>query len=283
VMDGHQATARIRADSRFAALPIIAMTAHATVEERDACLANGMNGHIPKPIEPAVLFGTLATLHRGSGTSAAPIAPAAPKEKSEALPQVAGLDTGDGLARVAGNAKLYLKLLRQFAEQQGNAIENITAALAANDQATAERLAHTLKGVAGNLGATLVQAAAGALEKVIRLKSPATEIEAKLKHTAEQLAPILAGLKATLAEPAAASAAPGAPADPAASRAAALHVAKLLADFDASAADYVEANLPLLQPVLGAANWDAFLGHIKGYAFPDALALLQSVVPETRT
>src|SRR5262249_8682274 len=60
VMDGHQATSKIRSDPRFTALPIYAMTAHATLEERDLCLANGMSGHISKPIDPALLFDTLS-------------------------------------------------------------------------------------------------------------------------------------------------------------------------------------------------------------------------------
>src|SRR5208282_2721640 len=57
-MDGYQATAKIRADERFTTLPIIAMTAHATMEEKQRCLAAGMNDHISKPIDPANLFET---------------------------------------------------------------------------------------------------------------------------------------------------------------------------------------------------------------------------------
>src|SRR5437764_8956089 len=111
VMDGNQATAKIRSDPRFQALPIYAMTAHATLEERDLCLANGMNGHIAKPIDPALLFDTLGKVARQApcaapgGTSAPADAPAA------AFPSVDGLDSADGLRRVGGNAKLYVKLL----------------------------------------------------------------------------------------------------------------------------------------------------------------------------
>lgn len=65
VMDGHQATVKICSDPRFVDLPIFAMTAHATLEERDFCLANGMSGHIAKPIDPALLFDTLSKIvHR---------------------------------------------------------------------------------------------------------------------------------------------------------------------------------------------------------------------------
>jgi HPt (histidine-containing phosphotransfer) domain-containing protein len=69
---------------------------------------------------------------------------------------------------VAGNRRLYRDLLSQFAAKQAGAATEIAAALDANDRPTAERTAHTVKGVAGNLGITNVQAAAQKLEKAIR-------------------------------------------------------------------------------------------------------------------
>ena len=63
-MDGYQATAKLRSDARFATLPIIAMTAHATIEERQRCLAAGMNDHISKPIDPALLFETVGRFYK---------------------------------------------------------------------------------------------------------------------------------------------------------------------------------------------------------------------------
>src|SRR5262249_31931674 len=62
-MDGYQATAKLRAEPRFATLPIIAMTAHATMEERQRCLAAGMNDHISKPIDPEILLGTVGRFY----------------------------------------------------------------------------------------------------------------------------------------------------------------------------------------------------------------------------
>jgi len=283
VMDGHQATARIRADARFATLPVIAMTAHATVEERDACLAHGMNGHISKPIEPTVLFDTLAALRRG-GTTTAPMPIAAPSQPSGALPEILGLDTADGLARVAGNEKLYLKLLRQFADQQAATVAKISAALAEGDRATAERLAHTLKGVAGNLGATRVQAAAGAVEQVIRMQAPAGEIDAKIRHTAAELEPLLARLQLALADTAEPiPLAPAAPADPAVTRAAGTRLAALLTDFDASAVDFLDKNQSVLRPQFSDGDWKTFRDHINGYAFGDALPLLQAAIPDLKS
>src|SRR4029077_3494674 len=100
VMDGHQATAKIRSDARFAELPIYAMTAHATLEERDHCLANGMNGHIAKPIDPALLFDTLAKVPRRS-TEAARSATGSPNGAGSTATTgglaIDGLDSADGL------------------------------------------------------------------------------------------------------------------------------------------------------------------------------------------
>ena len=173
-MDGYQATAKLRADARLAALPIVAMTAHATVEERQRCLAAGMNDHVAKPIDPAALFEAVGRFYRSA--EGAPDQPSSPAPQ-EALPPIAGVDMKDGLARVGGNRTLYVKILRQFAEQQGPAPDQIAAALAKGDHALAERLAHTLKGVAGNIGAAGVQSAAAALERAIRDRSNVNEME----------------------------------------------------------------------------------------------------------
>src|SRR5574339_954751 len=99
-MDGYQATAKLRADVRFASLPIIAMTAHATIEERQRCLAAGMNDHVAKPIDPASLFDTVARFYvpgTRAHDSAAPVDRAAsagpPADDSTRLPTIGGLDT----------------------------------------------------------------------------------------------------------------------------------------------------------------------------------------------
>ncbi len=276
VMDGHQATALLRAERRFDALPIIAMTAHATVEERDACLARGMNGHIPKPIEPAVLFETLARLGRPAAPAAARPAPVVP---AQPVPAIDGVDVRDGLARVAGNEKLYLKLLRQFVAQQGSALTQISAALAQADVSTAERLAHSLKGVAGNLGAKPVQAAAAAVEKMLRERAAAATLAPAMQELSTVLDSLLENLRAKLPdEPVEASAA--APADPVRTRVVATELATLLANFDAGAVDFLEANSAVLRPAFAAAAWTAFQDQIKAYGFADALTLLREAVPD---
>ena len=289
-MDGFQATVTLRADPRFTRLPIIAMTAHATIEERQRCLAAGMNDHVAKPIDPAVLFDTLGRYYgpaSGPGVGATPPAGAPPGAATTpgptagtsigdaTVPSVEGLDTATGLMRVAGNRKLYLKLLRQFVDQQGQAPARITDALTASDHATAERLAHTVKGVAGNLGAGVVQAAAGALEQAIAGRGDGEHVEALQQRLADELGGLIGRLRPALGEEAA-SAAPtaAAPADPEALKALVAQMRKLLSEFDPAVADVLDGNRELFRALLPGDDFVQFEQHVQSYAFADAQALL---------
>jgi HPt (histidine-containing phosphotransfer) domain-containing protein len=84
------------------------------------------------------------------------------------LPEIAGVNLADGLKRVAGNRRLYRDLLGQFAAKQGDAATQISAAIESVDLKLAERVAHTVKGVAGNIGIVEIQSAAQKLEKALR-------------------------------------------------------------------------------------------------------------------
>ena len=276
-MDGYQATAKLRSDSRLAALPIIAMTAHATVEERQRCLAAGMNDHVAKPIDPAALFEAVGRFYKPAEGAPAPDQPSSPAPQ-EALPSIAGLDTNDGLARVGGNRKLYVKILRQFAEQQGPALDQVADALAKGDHALAERLAHTLKGVAGNIGAAGVQSAAAALERVIRDRSNADEVERARQRVRVVLEPLATGIRAALGtagSDASAPVQPAAPTSPARSREAAAQLAALLSDSDPAAGEFIDANRDALSPLFDAAGWSEFETLVQGYAFADAQSRLE--------
>jgi PAS domain S-box-containing protein len=289
-MDGYQATTKIRADARFSLLPIIAMTAHATIEERQRCLAAGMNDHISKPIDPGLLFETVGRFYKpltpslspseGERVVAAPNAGA--KLPTEDLPHIAGLDTKDGLARVAGNRKLYLKLLRQFIEQQGQAVGQVSTALVQGDNALAERLAHTLKGVAGNIGAKPVQAAAGVLEKLIRDRAASAEVETAQRQVAEVLDSLVAELHGKLTSPASAALPPAStplpPVAPAEVRAAAEQLAKLLSEFDPGAVEFIEANQAALSSLFRGDSWPQFDKLVQGYAFADAQTQLEQAL-----
>ncbi len=166
-MDGFEATRHIRADDRFANLPIIAMTAHAMSGDRDKSLQAGMNDHLPKPIEPDQLFTMLSKwLSPKAGSSTETI------EKNNGngicFPNLPGVDLEKALPRVGNNKRLLRKLLFEFHTDHHDAVAQIRKALHSRDITRARRLVHTLAGVAGNLGATPLQEAAQTIEQQLR-------------------------------------------------------------------------------------------------------------------
>ncbi|WP_151705263.1 response regulator [Nitrincola alkalilacustris] len=166
VLDGFETTRRLRADARYDGLPIIAMTANAMAGDRERCLAAGMNDHISKPIDLKQLFAVLrhwleVDIQEETVTSDNGLV------EMELLEGLEGIDLLDALARLGGNAQLMLKLLLQFRDRQADIVDKITSALAVGDKALAERLAHTFKGLAGNIGAIALQQLAAELEQAI--------------------------------------------------------------------------------------------------------------------
>ncbi len=190
VMDGYEATRRLRADPRYFSLPLVAMTAHAMIEERERCQALGMNGHLSKPIEPEDLYDTLARYYIAPTVSVAAVVrpstlPVAPSEDIT-LPTIAGLDTAGGLRRAGNNRKLYRQMLDRFASDYADYGQTFAGHFANAQWEEAERLAHTLKGLAGTLGANGVPLSAGDLES------------ASKAHQAEAAAAALAALTVPL-------------------------------------------------------------------------------------
>ncbi|MDX5297805.1 MAG: response regulator, partial [Gammaproteobacteria bacterium] len=298
-MDGHEATLTIRRDARFNALPIIAMTAHAMVEERQRCLDEGMNDHITKPIDPSLLYQTLQRWARRTTTVTPPpaartdapttpamtTAPAAAPAGAGDLSwltalQRAGLDTQAAMQRVAGNARLYLKLLRQFVQGQADVVARIRAA----NLETATRLAHTLKGVSGNIGAQKVSLLAAEVEQLLRHPTTAADLEAALTRL-EPALDILTGQLSQLPEELAASGSPApAPATPRAAPAdASLQeqlrtLLELLADGDSDADDYFETLRPALAAQIPAPQLDKVQHCIEHFDFDGAQTLLREAL-----
>ncbi|MBI5571205.1 MAG: response regulator [Desulfomonile tiedjei] len=172
VMGGFEATQEIRRDERFKDLPVIAMTAHAMAGDREKSLDAGMNDHVTKPIDPYQLISALVKWIKPGYrkmSEAVPESSSESKEVEDVLPaELPGISIASGLRRVAGNKQLYTKLLCTFKDGQESAAEQIKAALQVDDVETAARLAHTVKGVSGNLGGDNLYRAAAELEKAIK-------------------------------------------------------------------------------------------------------------------
>ncbi|TXH42343.1 MAG: response regulator, partial [Burkholderiaceae bacterium] len=161
VLDGYSTTRRIRTDRHFAPLPIVAMTAHAMPEERERCLRQGMQDHLPKPIDPERLKACVDRWLDGEPMTEAP---AVLPEPERHHPMVRGVDWQDGLQRVAGQAALYERLLKQFALSYER-LPDAVSALAPVDPVAASRLLHAFRGAALTLGAHTLAQWAEAMER----------------------------------------------------------------------------------------------------------------------
>ena len=180
IMDGFAATRAIRdrqdpvssTQHSVSSIPIIAMTAHAMAGDRKKSIAGGMNDHVNKPIDPAELFRVLLKWVKPGEREipdylAAKLAQV--KKDESTLPEkLPGIDLRSGLSRVGNNEKLYRSLLVKFYKEYTGATNQIKDALKNKDQELGTRLAHTVKGVAGNLGARDLQAASADVEEAIK-------------------------------------------------------------------------------------------------------------------
>jgi len=158
LMDGCQATALVRKDPALAALPIIAMTAHAMTRDREQCLAAGMNDYVCKPFDSRELFAVLAKWIEGEPAAIAAAAPDAPVATS--MPVSFEL----GLRQCLGNSDLYSDIIHRFLEKFTDEPAKAQAALAGNDLRRCAEIAHSMISTAGILGAAPLCAAARALE-----------------------------------------------------------------------------------------------------------------------
>jgi len=247
VMDGFEATRKIRQDARFANLPILAMTANAMAGDKEKCVLSGMNDHIAKPIDVTQLFLTLAKWLKpkqsGEAAATTPEGVASKDVRSDGVPDVEGLDIKTALGRVGGSVKLLRKLIHRFRETQADVMARIKTAMENSDVETAVREAHTVKGLAGNIGATQMAERAALVEGM--LKRGETENLAEALHAMEaELASQLTKISTAMGEPEEVQAA-STPMSPANVDKNALgdelrQLAALLADLDSSSGATVE-------------------------------------------
>ena len=201
IMDGLEATKTIRQKFSKNDLPILAMTANASDADRDKCLEAGMNAHITKPIDPNLLFAGLAKWIKEKNSKLINDEKILISAKEEIkVPEINGLDSRLGLQVAAGKVSLYIKMLKTFSNDQINAVSDIKRALDIKDYLTAQRVAHTLKGTCGSIGAIEIQKIAGEVEGQCLDKIQVDEIIKNLDLIQPKLISIIDSIKKTLPE-----------------------------------------------------------------------------------
>ena len=198
VMDGLSAAREMRKAPGLANLPIIAMTANVMASDREQSLAAGMNDYIAKPFDPNQMVAILAKWI----TPAQPaVLSSTPDQKTgqypEALPDLPGVQVAGGVFRVGGSVAAYCAILEKFRNGQRGTLAGISTAIAANDWEASERLAHTLKGLLGTLGAEKLKDKVAELETAIQSKAKAG-VESLLPEVDTELVQLFASIDCAL-------------------------------------------------------------------------------------
>ena len=280
LMDGFEATRRIRADARLRELPIIAMTASVMAGDRERCIDAGMNDHVAKPIDVNELFSALARwLIRSAGET---VVSAAEAGQEDAAIRIPGVDVEKALRRVGGSIKLYRTLLSRFCETQVDAAHRIKEAVGRAEIDTARRDAHTLTGLAGSVGATALADCARTIENLLKTKETAgldqalASLESSLSEFVTSLAETSFGVDSDRAP----QTNDQRSVDTAALGAALSDLAKLIARDDTRAAKAFEAISGDLRAAGQGERSKQLQTQLARYDFESAAAILEKIAQE---
>jgi PAS domain S-box-containing protein len=288
-MNGLDATRQIRSIPGYARTPIIAMTASAFQDEREACRAAGMDDHVAKPVDPDEFYRTLLRwLERGETSNAAEAVPetAAPaKATRDSLPwlrpdleTVADMDVEAGLRSVRGKTRFYARLLGEFCRNHVDDMSRVRECMARGDRNGAQLIAHSLKGLTQTFGISGV--ALLALELEVALKQNGTDetcleraqaVDSVLRQTVGRIESVLKLRMSS--EPSARSVALGQ---------GLVELRRLLATDDLRAVALYENLEGELQRILGSAA-DRLKRELNSFAFTDALRTLNELADKLRS
>jgi signal transduction histidine kinase/CheY-like chemotaxis protein len=174
VLNGYDATKRLRMNPKYSNLPIVAMTAHALLEERKYGLELGMNDYITKPFDPTELFSILSKYYRLNILNYPTLTVELTHTQNTNLPNIPGLNFEQGLLHCGNDEELYLSLLQSFYLEYHSIIADIRNALEARNWSEAMRIAHSLKGLAQTLGMEQVAPVAEKLEHASKMQNLGT-------------------------------------------------------------------------------------------------------------
>lgn len=310
VPDGLEVTRQIRADSYFANLPILAMTSDSMQEEKDRCTHAGMNGHISKPIDVTTFYSTVVQWLNNEKKEVANLVPVdstppepqdSPQSTTEAISisnptlelkkmeeqklinALPLFDISGALKRVAGNVTLYLKILSKFTREYANKDAELLEFVRLGKKGDAIMLAHSIKGLSGNLGMNALFKKAKQLELFLRLEEdPAGNEGNKLINDfslilQQSLTQIEACLQIMIVEP-------ETPAKPLQETRLDLKeyaaLRKALYESDASAQELFQTLEPALQNLLPIARLALLRESIESFEFDGAYQLLNTLLLE---
>jgi len=298
-LDGLAATQAIRAIPGWQDVPILAMTANAFDEDRQSAVLAGMSDHIGKPVEPAQLYATLlkwlphvdserslTTANEGVDPIVAhsafmPVPNSTTNEEAAAdaklrtrLAAIPDLELDAGLAPVRGQLDRYRRILGIFVASHDDDIEQLAELIVLGEMDAAERIAHTLKGVVGTIGAMPIHALASELDAAL-IRCDRAAAETTMAELAERLPRLIAALKAAIAEAPRPEILP--PATLAAKQREAIdELTSLLVAGDSSARHLLTTQRVNFEEALGSERYAAVENATLRFDYREALCLLKA-------
>jgi PAS domain S-box-containing protein len=276
VMDGISATREIRNEPAFKDLPIIALTANAMPDDRDRCLAAGMNDYISKPIDPGVLTATLLKWLIGVDTAIVSGSSGSFEDPSDHVNEflgIDGLDARRGLKQAMARPSLYRQILVRFIRSQRDAPGRLRVALEENDLNLAERIAHTLKGLAAQIGAEDIRTKAEIVERAIHDAQSAADVLEVVQGLERAVPRLVDALSERMAQRPASEVKNTY--DPLEWESVRSELIDLLGASDAAAVELADSRRQLLQAALGS-GYGEIMKAIEEFDFSIAMALLEN-------
>ncbi|MBN2894410.1 MAG: PAS domain S-box protein [Campylobacterales bacterium] len=278
VMDGFEATRRLRGIEATSTLPIIAMTANALHGDRQRCLNAGMNDYVSKPIDINKLFEVLALQ----------IVPKIHKDLQEAIPETADdaavlgcleLDIKNALSRMGGSVSLFVTQARRFARSHHGFTQEIEALCAGADTEALVRFVHSLKGTSGSIGATPLFVQAKELEQHLKESGLSKENLQSLKQLSSLVAQVVNNIEECL-ERSETATQQGSLYTPQELRTMLCALKVQLQDFDAQAVDSLKMSAATLSDMGYEVAYTALLAQVEEFNFDEALELLEPLLQQ---